>query len=96
MLCCWYWQMPKIPHRERGMPTVLRVGPYRFFFYAGDGDEPPHVHVERDRSEAKWWLDPARLERSVGFAANELRRIEKIVNDHHRTLLDAWNEFFDR
>jgi hypothetical protein len=40
------------------MPTVLRSGPYRFFFYAGDGSEPPHVHVERDDSEAKFWLGP--------------------------------------
>jgi hypothetical protein len=32
------------------MPTVLRIGPYRFFFYAGDRDEPPHVHVERGKS----------------------------------------------
>ena len=55
------------------MPTVLRVGPYRFFFYAGDGDEPPHVHVERDDSEAKIWLDPVRLERSGGFSGKELR-----------------------
>ena len=23
------------------MPTVARVGPYRFFFYANDRDEPP-------------------------------------------------------
>ena len=23
------------------MPAVLRVGPYRFFFYSGDGDGPP-------------------------------------------------------
>lgn len=30
------------------MPTVLRVGPYRFFFYAGDRNEPQHIHVERD------------------------------------------------
>ena len=30
------------------MPTVLRSGPYRFFFYSGDGAEPPHVHVQRD------------------------------------------------
>jgi len=36
------------------MPTVLRLGPYRFFFYAGDADEPPHVHVERDRNTAKF------------------------------------------
>jgi hypothetical protein len=37
---------------ENTMPTVLRLGPYRFFFYAGDGEEPLHVHVERDDSEA--------------------------------------------
>ena len=36
------------------MPTVLRVGPYRFFFYASDRDEPIHVHVERDDKVAKY------------------------------------------
>jgi hypothetical protein len=34
------------------MPTVLRVGPYRFFFFSGDRDEPPHIHVERDENHA--------------------------------------------
>jgi hypothetical protein len=48
------------------MPTVLRSGPYRFFFYAGDGAEPPHIHVERDDGEAKFWLDPVRLKRNNG------------------------------
>ena len=27
------------------MPTVLRHGPYRFFFSSLDYDEPPHAHV---------------------------------------------------
>lgn len=76
------------------MPTVLRSGPYRFFFYAGDREEPPHVHVERDDCEAKIWLDPVRLERSGGFAAKELRRIEQIVTEHHLQLMDSWNDFF--
>jgi len=66
------------------MPTVLRVGVYRFFFYAGDGDERPHVHVERDCCEAKMWLDPVRLERSGGFSGKELRRIEQITTDYHQ------------
>jgi hypothetical protein len=43
------------------MPTALRLGPYRFFFYAGDADEPPHVHVERDKDKAKFWLDPRKV-----------------------------------
>lgn len=49
------------------MPTVLRSGPYRAFFYAGDRHEPPHVHIERDRSKAKYWLEPVGLASSSGF-----------------------------
>jgi hypothetical protein len=42
------------------MPTVLKVGPYRFSFYAGYRDEPAHIHVERDENIAKFWLDPVK------------------------------------
>jgi hypothetical protein len=77
------------------MPTVLRSGPYRFFFYSGDRDEPPHVHVERDDCEAKFWLDPVHLERSQGFSGKEINRIQEIILDHQEILLGNWNEFFD-
>jgi Domain of unknown function (DUF4160) len=76
------------------MPTVLRVGPFRFFFYAGDGGEPPHVHVERDDCEAKFWLDPARLERSRGFRRKEINRVRELIEEHREQLLESWNEFF--
>jgi hypothetical protein len=76
------------------MPTVLRVGPFRFFFYSGDGSEPPHVHVERDDCEAKFWLDPVRLERSRGFRRKEINRIHELVEEHRQQLLEGWNEFF--
>jgi len=77
------------------MPTVLRLGPYRFFIYAGDRDEPPHIHVERDEREAKFWIDPVRLARSHGFAANEINKIEKMVVENQQALLESWNEFFN-
>ncbi len=77
------------------MPTVLRSGPYRFFFYAGDRDEPPHVHVERDNCEAKFWLEPVRLARSHGLTANEINRIEKLLLENQKGLLDSWNEYFN-
>jgi hypothetical protein len=77
------------------VPTVLRNGPYRFFFYAGDESEPPHVHVERDENEAKYWLDPVRLARSYGFSAKELNSIEKIVIANQPLLQERWNEFFN-
>jgi len=76
------------------MPTVLRVGPYRFFFYAGDCDEPPHVHIERDDKLAKFWLDPFRLQSNTGFARAELRRIQKILSDHQQELIEAWHDYF--
>jgi Domain of unknown function (DUF4160) len=78
------------------MPTVLRIGPYRFFFYAGDRDEPPHVHVERDDNEAKYWLSPPRLERNGGFGRKELNKIERVIEDHQEDLMESWDEFFDQ
>ena len=38
------------------MPTVLRWGPYRAFFYSNERGEPPHVHVRSGDFEAKFWL----------------------------------------
>jgi hypothetical protein len=76
------------------MPTVLKVGPYRLFFYAGDKDEPPHVHVEHEDMIAKFWLDPVRLHRSGGFSRAGVSRIQRLVRTHQKRLLEAWNEYF--
>lgn len=76
------------------MPTVLRTGPYRVFFYASDRDEPPHVHVERDDDTAKFWLDPVRLQSGGGYGRNELNQIQHLVEDNREQLLRSWNEFF--
>jgi len=51
-------------------PTLLRSGPYRFFFYSGDRSEPPHVHVERDDDEPKFWLRPVALAANWRFLGN--------------------------
>ena len=77
------------------MPTVLRSGPYRFFFYAGDRDEPPHIHVERDDNKAKFWLEPVRLQNSGGFSRTEIGRIQKLVEENREDLLRSWNEYFN-
>lgn len=77
------------------MPTVLRVGPYRFYFYASDRQEPPHVHVERDENVAKFWLSPVRLERSGGFSRREINRIRDLVEINVEALLRSWNEYFE-
>lgn len=78
------------------MPTVLRSGPYRFFFYAGEGKEPPHLHIERDAKTAKYWLQPVRLQTSNGFSRSELGQIQAIIEPNQQALLEAWHEFFGK
>ena len=77
------------------MPTIFSNGPYRFFFYAGDRDEPIHVHVERDDSIAKFWIEPIRLQRSSGFRSVDLRRIRRIIEDKQDDIVEFWNEYFN-
>jgi len=76
------------------MPTLLRSGPYRVYYYSHEPNERAHVHVDRDDLSAKFWLDPIGLARNLGFAAHELRRIERMLTRHERELLEAWNERF--
>jgi len=76
------------------MPTVLRTGPYRFYFWSHELGEPLHIHVDRDDFSAKFWLQPVSLARNVGFRAHELRRIQQLVADHHNELLEAWHGHF--
>ncbi len=77
------------------MPTVLRHGPYRFFFYSAAGGEPPHIHVERDRAKAKFWLEPIVFHSSSGFGARELLDIRRLVAEHQASFLEAWHDYFD-
>ena len=77
------------------MPTVLRHGPYRFYFFSNEGDEPPHIHVDRDNRSAKFWLDPVALERNHGFAGHELRTLERVAGEHQRAFLERWHEYFN-
>ncbi len=74
------------------MPTVLRTGPYRFYFYSHELHEPPHVHVDRDDLSAEFWSQPVGLARNFGFSPKELRRIQKLVAEHEAAFFGglAW------
>ena len=75
------------------MPTVLRDGHYRFHFYSREPGKPPHIHVERDDHEAKYWLSPVRLADNHGFPPHELKRLARLVEEHCGTLLAAYRGF---
>jgi hypothetical protein len=76
------------------MPTIKTIGPYRFFFYAGDRKEPAHIHVKRDAAQAKFWLQPVRLQKNKGFSGIELRQIERIVKTNEDDFYVEWIKFF--
>jgi len=88
--------MPVFYVRERIMPTIENIGPYKFFFYSAEGTEPPHVHVQRDRCTAKFWLSPVRLARSRRFNDHELRSVQNLVEENKEKILEVWNEHFNR
>jgi len=77
------------------MPTVLRIGPYRFFFYADERQEPPHIHVVAAGKEAKYWLSPVRRAWNQEFRSGELKEIESIVAVNLNLFQEAWNDFFN-
>jgi hypothetical protein len=54
------------------MPTVLRWGPYRAFFYSNEGGEPAHVHVRSGDMEAKFWLHDVSVAVNAGFPSHEI------------------------
>ncbi len=74
------------------MPVVLRIKGYRFWFYEADLDEPSHIHVGRQGSEAKYWLNPVALSKSRGFREHELTEIQTIVAEYRDEILEAWRK----
>ena len=76
------------------MPTVLRSGPYRFYFYSHEPNEPPHIHAERDALDAKFWLNPVQLAKNLGFRDHEVGKIQSIVIEYKIKFLEEWDEFF--
>lgn len=77
------------------MPTVLRIGAFRFFFYSNEGQEPVHIHVQVGSKLAKFWLQPVNLASSTGFSAKELNQLIGLVREHEALFLEAWNDFFN-
>ena len=78
------------------VPTVHREAGGAFYFYAEEGTEPPHVHVDKGDGTAKLWLQPVRLARAQGLKVSEVRQIIRIAERQREMLLNEWNEFFER
>ena len=76
------------------MPTVLRIGACRFYFFSHETNEPPHIHIDRDAATIKVWLEPVEVAKSRGFRAHEISGIVSMVEANRERLLEAWHEHF--
>lgn len=79
------------------MPVIFRYRGFKFFFYSNEGmpREQAHIHVERDDTEAKFWLRPeVRIAYNDGFDARTLRVLLDIIESNRDRIERAWNEFF--
>ncbi len=75
------------------MPTVLRIGPFRFHFYSDEGNEPPHIHIRSGSGDCKFWLEPVALAQNQGVAPQRLREIERLVFQHQAFLTEKYHEY---
>lgn len=78
------------------MPTILRIGSYRFFFFSNESGEPPHIHIQEGKKLAKFWLHPIVIASSSNFRAHELSQLEKLVIQNKELFKKEWNEYFNR
>jgi len=77
--------------------VIFRYRGFKFFFYSNEGTprEQVHIYVEKNDTEAKFWLRPeARIAYNDGFDARTLRALLEIVESNKERIERAWNEFF--
>ena len=78
------------------MPTILKIGSFRFHFYSDEGQEPAHIHVRTNDGECKFWLARISLADNRGVRPHDLREIERHVYNNQALLLKAFYDNHSR
>ncbi|MGE0045453.1 MAG: DUF4160 domain-containing protein [Hyphomonadaceae bacterium] len=76
------------------MPTVLRWNGHRFYFFSNEGNEPPHIHIDKGGASAKFWLSPVELARNIGYSERELNALRRKVEEEAASFEEAWRAYF--
>ena len=80
------------------MPKVFSWRGYRFHFFSNEGDplEPCHIHVQKDKNRAKFWIEPyIYLDYNYGFTSQELNRFRKLIEENEELIRSKWDEYFN-
>ena len=76
-------------------PTVFRDEGYRFFFFSRE-ESRMHVHIYCGDGEAKFWLEPQiELARNYNLSRQQLKNIEKIIEERQNEIRNAWTKYFN-
>lgn len=79
------------------MPTVIYLYGWRFFFFSNEGNEPIHIHVEKNEKKAKYWLDTEKTDAEEAYSENlsprDRREIKKIIFEYFDLIVEEWNKF---
>ena len=77
------------------MPELFRLFGFVFLFFSHE-HTPVHVHVRGHGGDAKfvWDGEGFFLEESNGIKTNDLKRIERAVQENADLILSRWYEFF--
>ena len=77
------------------MPTILLINGFRFYFYAGDRNEPAHIHVEKGDGVGKIWLEPELKPQYFDhFKSQEKKEAMKLATENYKLLKSKRDEFF--
>ncbi len=75
------------------MPSIKDIpGPYRFYFYSFDCNEPAHIHIRRERMICKFWIEQVELAQNHGFSARELKQIQTVIQTNLEKIREVWRE----
>jgi hypothetical protein len=75
-------------------PTVFQEGKNRFFFFSRE-ETRMHVHVTNPDGEAKFWMEPTvSLATSYNLSAEQLNRLQKIIEEHKNEIKRSWKRHF--
>jgi Domain of unknown function (DUF4160) len=75
------------------MPAIKDIpGPYRFFFYSFDCNEPEHIHVQRENRVCKILAHASGAGPQRWFFGARINRIRTRIALHMEMILEAWHE----
>ena len=77
-------------------PTIFKKAGLRFYFFSREEDRP-HVHVQGDRGEAKYWLEPEIvLAQNFGLSRASLGTALRLIQEYEDEIRAAWKKHFPR